>query len=80
MLRQLREGNLDANQYAEEDEMLYSKQVNADGTTNLQWLRSSGILLFWSLSRQQQSQLKAEVFRDTVILVSVSSAAEPAEG
>ncbi|CAH1972122.1 unnamed protein product [Acanthoscelides obtectus] len=55
MLRQLREGNLDANQYAEKDEMLYHKQVNADGTTNLQWLRSSGILLFWSLSRQLQS-------------------------
>ncbi|CAH1990564.1 unnamed protein product [Acanthoscelides obtectus] len=27
----------------------------------------------WSLSRQKQSQLKAEVFRDTVILVYVSS-------
>ncbi|CAH1988142.1 unnamed protein product [Acanthoscelides obtectus] len=42
MLRQLREGNLDASQYAEKDEMLYHKQANTDGTTNLEWLRSSG--------------------------------------
>ena len=37
LLEQLKNGNLDSNQYVKKDGMLYHKQINADGTQNLQW-------------------------------------------